>query len=76
MKVTVSLGDHDVEFLDAYAVRVGAASRSAVIRQAVRMLRDSELRAAYEAAWSEWDASADAALWKTTASDGRSGAPQ
>ena len=71
MKVSVSLPDDDVEFLDAYAEREGCASRSAVLHRAVRLLRASELGAAYEDAWTEWEASDDATLWETTAGDGQ-----
>ena len=48
MKVSVSLPDDDVEFLDAYAETNGIASRSAVLHKAVRLLRASELGDAYE----------------------------
>lgn len=71
MKVSVSLPDDDVEFLDMYADREGFASRSAVLHKAVRMLRASELGSAYEDAWSEWEESADSALWETAAADGQ-----
>ncbi len=47
MKVSVSLPDDDVEFLDGYAHRQGFDSRSAVLHKAVRLLRASELGAAY-----------------------------
>jgi len=70
MKVSVSLPDDDVEFLDTYAEREGFASRSAVLHKAVRLLRASELGGAYEDAWSEWRAGDDATLWETTISDG------
>ena len=69
MKVSVSLPEDDVEFLDTYAEREGFASRSAVLHKAVRLLRASELGAAYEDAWAEWDASADGALWETATGD-------
>jgi Arc/MetJ-type ribon-helix-helix transcriptional regulator len=70
MKVSISLSDDDVEFLDAYAERLGVASRSAVIQKAVRLLRASELGAAYAAAWEEWDASGDSDAWNDVAGDG------
>ena len=70
MKVSVSLPDEDVEFLDTYAEREGFASRSAVVHKAVRLLRASELGAAYEDAWAEWAASDDSAMWDTSAADG------
>ena len=70
MKVSVSLPDDDVEFLDAYAKSQRFASRSAVLHKAVRLLRASELGAAYEDAWAEWSDSDEAALWDTTTADG------
>lgn len=69
MKVSVSLPDDDVVYLDAYATTHGLDSRSAAVHAAVRMLRASELGPAYEEAWAEW-AEEDAALWDTTISDG------
>lgn len=70
MKVSISLSDDDVEFLDAYAERLGVASRSAVIQKAVRLLRASELGAAYSAAWDEWEASGDSEEWNDVVGDG------
>ena len=69
MKVSVSLPNVDVEFLDAYAEREGFPSRSAVLHKAVRLLRASELGAAYEDAWAEWEAD-DGELWDRTSGDG------
>ena len=60
----------DVEFLDAYAKTQGIASRSAVVHKAVRLLKASELGAAYEEAWADWSAGSDAELWEITAADG------
>jgi len=59
MKLSVSLPDEDVEYLDAYAETQGLESRSAALRKAVRLLRASELGAAYEDAWTEWAGSED-----------------
>lgn len=70
MKVSVSLPDDDVEFLDSYAEREGFASRSAVVHKAVRMLRATELGAAYEDAWAEWATGDDSSVWETTTADG------
>ena len=70
MKLSVSLPDDDVAFLDAYARNQGIASRSAVVHKAVRMLRASGLGADYERAWREWDDSADGEDWAVTAGDG------
>jgi Arc/MetJ-type ribon-helix-helix transcriptional regulator len=72
MKVSVSLPDDDVEFLDAYAEAQGFASRSAALHKAVRLLRASELGPSYEQAWDEWLAGEDAGLWESTTGDGLS----
>lgn len=69
MKLSVSLPDEDVEFLDAYAEAQRIGSRSAVVHKAVRLLRSSELGPAYEDAWDEWRESSDAALWESSAGD-------
>ena len=66
MKVTVSLPEEDVEVLDAYAKDHGITSRSAVVRKAVRLLRDSTLGADYEDAWATWSAD-DNELWQSVA---------
>jgi len=70
MKVSVSLPDEDVEYLDAYVRDRGLESRSAAVHQAVRLLRASELGSAYEEAWADWEASEDAELWDGVAADG------
>lgn len=70
MKLSVSLPDEDVQFLDAYASEQGYASRSAVLHKAVRLLRGAELGAAYEDAFVQWDNEGDAAAWEVTAADG------
>ena len=76
MKVSVSLTDEDVTFVDEYARQIGAASRSAVIHQAINLLRTAELEDAYASAWEEWDESADAQLWENAAADGIADAPR
>jgi len=70
MKVSVSLPDEDLEFVDAYAQSQGMPSRSAVLHKAVRLLRGAELGAAYEDAFAEWDEGSDAGDWDVVASDG------
>ena len=70
MKLSVSLPDEYVEFLDAYAQSRGIASRSAVVHKAVRLLKAHELGAAYEDAWESWTRDGDAAVWDATVSDG------
>lgn len=70
MKVSVSLPEDDVEYLDAYARQQGLESRSAAVHKAVRLLRASELGAAYEQAWADWESGDDAELWDTAPADG------
>ena len=73
MKLSVSLPDEDVEFLDAYADEQGFTSRSAVLHKAVRLLRGAQLSADYEEAFGEWERSGDAEPWEPTVGDGLSG---
>ncbi|HEX3707656.1 MAG TPA: ribbon-helix-helix domain-containing protein [Mycobacteriales bacterium] len=74
MKLSVSLPDEDVAFLDSYAASSGIASRSAVVHQAVRLLRAADLGVAYEDAWQEWATSDEAAMWAGASADGVSDA--
>jgi Arc/MetJ-type ribon-helix-helix transcriptional regulator len=70
MKVSVSLPEEDVAYIDEYAQRVGAQSRSSVLHEAVALLRMSELETAYAAAFQEGHESEDHDLWDNTVSDG------
>ena len=70
MKISVSLPDEDIDFLDEYARSLGVRSRSAVIHRAVRLLRAAELGPAYAEAWVEWEASGDADVWDSAVADG------
>ena len=72
MKLSVSLPDGDVEFIDRYANEHEVGSRSAVVHRALALLRSIEIGADYAAAWDEW-ASSDADLWDATVADGLSG---
>lgn len=69
MKLSVSLSDEDVEFLDEYARTQGYRSRSAVVHRAVGLLRAAELGEAYADAWREWS-DGDAAAWDVAVGDG------
>lgn len=69
MKVSVSLPDEDIEFLDAYAHEQGIGSRSAVVHKAVCLLRAVELSDDYEAAWHDWSGSEDEQLWSEAVAD-------
>ena len=68
MKVSVSLPDEDVAFLDSYAKRRGD-SRSAALHRAVRLLREHGLGGDYAAAWEEWEAGGTSD-WDVTTGDG------
>lgn len=70
VKVSVSLPDEDVAFVDAYAARAGIPSRSSVLQHAIGLLRTADLERAYEAAFDEWDASDDAVAWDGVGRDG------
>lgn len=69
MKISMSLPDDDVTFLDAYVEEKKLPSRSAALHKAVRLLRASGLGIAYEAAWSEWREE-DESIWDATSRDG------
>lgn len=69
MKLSVSMDEEDVDFLDAYASAHGVPSRSGVVQRAIALLRSSELGQDYAAAWSEWDED-EAALWDLATTDG------
>ncbi|MGH9089737.1 MAG: ribbon-helix-helix domain-containing protein [Acidimicrobiales bacterium] len=70
MKLSVSLPEEDVQFLDAFASTQRASSRSAVVHRAVRLLRASQLGPDYEDAWRDWTESGEAEVWDSAAGDG------
>lgn len=70
MKVSVSLPEEDVEFLDAYAAAKDIPSRSAVVHKAVRLLKASDLGASYEEAFEEWESSGEGREWDWAVADG------
>ena len=69
MKLSVSLPDEDVAFLDRYASNRGMPSRSAAVHRAVELLRAEELGPAYADAWQTWAAD-EADAWEATVADG------
>jgi Arc/MetJ-type ribon-helix-helix transcriptional regulator len=73
VKLSVSLSEQDVEFLDDYATSHGVRSRSATVQRAVALLRAHVLSDSYEQAWTEWEAGDEASLWDTVAADGVDG---
>lgn len=72
MKLSVSLSDEDVEFLDAYAQAHQVASRSGAVQRAIRLLRSSELSTSYAEAFEQSDVG-ESELWDAAAADGLAG---
>ena len=74
MKLSVSLPDEDVEFLDSSVRADQYPSRSAALHEAVRELRAkvvaASLVADYADAWDEWVSTGEQAAWDATAGDG------
>ncbi|MFF8030954.1 MULTISPECIES: ribbon-helix-helix domain-containing protein [unclassified Streptomyces] len=70
MKISVSLPQEDVAFVDEYASRTEATSRSSVIHAAIELLRQTQLEQQYVEAFAEWDGSEDARFWDRFAGDG------
>jgi Arc/MetJ-type ribon-helix-helix transcriptional regulator len=70
MKLSVSLPDDAVEFLDEQTRSGRYVSRSAALKAAVTVLRQSGMTDSYAAAWDEWEQSGDDAMWENLAADG------
>lgn len=70
MKLSISLPEEDVDFLDVFADRAGMPSRSAVVQQAIAMLKAADLAIAYERAFQEWHDTGEEAAWDSAAGDG------
>jgi len=68
MKLSVSLPEPDVAFLDDYVRRQALPSRSAGVQAALTALKTMSLGDMYEAAWDEW--AADQPAWEATVKDG------
>jgi len=69
MKLSVSLPDEHIAFVDRYAAEHRVGSRSAVMQRALVLLRASELGEDYAAAWGEWD-EAGGQSWDVVTADG------
>lgn len=69
MKISVSLPEEYVEFLDEYAKSRGIPSRSAALTRAIRSLRVLELSKDYQDAWQEWVEDSEQA-WDVATTDG------
>lgn len=65
-KLSISLPDADVAFLD----ELNADSRSAAVHRAIELARSLSLVDDYTAAYDEWVSSGDAELWDAVVGDG------
>ena len=70
MKVSVSLPDEDVRFVDDEALAGRYDSRSAAIHAAIRLLRDQPYQDSYAIAWDEWEDDGEDVVWEKTVADG------
>jgi hypothetical protein len=75
MKLSVSIADEDVDFIDHYADAHGLGTRSGVVRRALALLRAADLGDDYAAAWDEWVGD-DAGAWASAVGDGLDDAPR
>lgn len=73
MKLSVSLSEDDLVFLDEYAAQTGIRTRSGVIQVAISELRRQTMVDQYRQAWDEWFGSGEASAWGPTAADGIDG---
>ncbi len=70
MKLSISVPDEQVELIDRVISVQGLASRSAAIQQGIELWLNQALVDDYAAAFKEWDASGEAAVWESVAGDG------
>ncbi|MFM8531587.1 MAG: ribbon-helix-helix protein, CopG family [Ilumatobacteraceae bacterium] len=70
MKISVSLPEEDVAFLDDYAREAEGSSRSAAVHDAIALLRTAHLMTDYAQAFDEWIDSGEAAVWDAVVADG------
>jgi Arc/MetJ-type ribon-helix-helix transcriptional regulator len=70
MKISVSLPDADIEFIDRYAECHDVKTRSSVLHKAVKLLQEDDLGDAYEEAFIEWEESGEGAVWDRALRDG------
>ena len=73
MKISISVEEKDLDFLDKYASDHSLGTRSAAIRSAVDALRKEELAWQYEQAFAEWEESGDREFWDLMSADGIDG---
>jgi putative addiction module CopG family antidote len=70
MKVSISLSDDDLAFIDEQTAAGIYASRSAAMAAGIRRLRELASLPQYLEDFLEWENSGEAALWETAVADG------
>ena len=70
MKVSVSITDDDLGFIESQVAEGRYPTRSAAMHAAIKSLRARDLEAQYAEAAREWQASGDQAAWDVTVGDG------
>jgi antitoxin ParD1/3/4 len=69
-KLSVTIEPTLLDFLERYQASYARKTKSAVVEEALALLRERELERAYREAAQEWLENPDAPLWESTAGDG------
>ena len=75
MKVSVSIPETDLVFLDEYVQSHRIPSRSAAVQKAIGLLRASDLSQHYADAFAEWAEAGEDRVWDAAAGDGLADEP-
>ena len=70
VKVSTTLPERDVDFIERYTIRNNLPNRAAAYQAAVRALRHEDLMRQYEEADKEWYESGEVEVWECTVGDG------
>jgi Arc/MetJ-type ribon-helix-helix transcriptional regulator len=70
MKVSVSITEDDVVYLESQIASGRFATRSAAMHAAIKLMRTRDLEAQYAAAAHDWRESGDGAAWDAANADG------
>jgi Arc/MetJ-type ribon-helix-helix transcriptional regulator len=70
MKVSVSIPDDDLAFLESQIAEGRFPNRSAAIHGAIRSLRTRHLESQYAEAAKDWRESGEEGAWEVTLADG------
>lgn len=69
-KISVSLGESELQTLDSLVSELNLRSRSEGMREAIHALRRQSLAAAYDECFSDPEWQKEAILWDSVAADG------